>query len=303
MNISEKIIKTSRHDLLARRSILSQYKKLGESKSAIHQVQYEIESLAKTKYKIDSLLPNYLQLLQRVESTREHQIIRIQASRNFKIALHIIPSAYTIPAHSHPDTISAINVLQGELQIEQDSLQIDPERFDCKIKRNQSCAGLFELRNIHRIHSLEKPSIYLSFQLSKHPTFNFKKALYLLAAPLILLSPNSFAPHLTAKEVSHNYSSNNLTISNNKVDLANRFRKGNGIAKDLYRAAQLYKEESSKGNAEAQYWLGVMYFDGAGITEDLDEALRWIAMSSDQKYPQAQKLLKHMLVTDDVSDC
>ena len=78
---------------------------------------------------------------------------------------------------------------------------------------------------------------------------------------------------------------------------------GNGVTKDLYSAAQLYKQEANKGNAEAQYWLGIMYLEGSGITEDSDEALRWIAMSSDQNYQPAQKVLHYLLTMEEIPDC
>lgn len=46
-----------------------------------------------------------------------------------------------------------------------------------------------------------------------------------------------------------------------------------------------------------------MYLDGSGITEDSDEALRWVAMSSDQNYPPAEKLLNHLLTREEIPDC
>ncbi len=85
--------------------------------------------------------------------------------------------------------------------------------------------------------------------------------------------------------------------------MANKLRLNTGAYQDLYQASQLYKQEAIKGNAEAQYWLGVMYVDGSGITEDSDEALRWVAMSAEQNFPLAQKLLHHFLTTDEVLDC
>ena len=66
---------------------------------------------------------------------------------------------------------------------------------------------------------------------------------------------------------------------------------------------QMSCQVARKGNAEAQYWLGVMALDGSGITEDYDEALHWIAISANQEYPPAQKLLRYLLATDDTSDC
>lgn len=298
-----KSIRLSRHDLLAKKAILSQYKRLGESEIVIKHVEQEIQHLVKKKYNIEAICPNYLQRLEQVELSREHQIVRLQQHRNFKVALHIVPSNFEVPSHTHPNAINLVHVLQGSLHIKQYSLLAQEEIFSSTLKKEQACAGLLKLRNIHHLQSLEKPSIFLSFRLSNRDSASFGKLLTLLASFLIFLSPNFLAPQLVAQEKYDNYFEDYQTISNRKVVLANKLRRGEGIKRDLYEAAQLYKEESSKGNAEAQYWLGVMYFDGLGITENTDEALRWIAMSSDQNFPKAQKLLNHILFTDDISDC
>ncbi len=46
-----------------------------------------------------------------------------------------------------------------------------------------------------------------------------------------------------------------------------------------------------------------MYFDGLGITEDSDESLRWVAMSAEQNFSPAKKLLHHFLTVDETLDC
>ena len=69
-----------------------------------------------TKYRIGTILPNYRQLLERAESTRSHNIIRLSQHKNFKVAIHIIPSHFNIPAHLHPNLIGIIVGLLCQLR-------------------------------------------------------------------------------------------------------------------------------------------------------------------------------------------
>jgi hypothetical protein len=259
--------------------------------------------LVKKKYQKEAILPNYLQLLEQVEQSRKHQIVRLRHHDNFKVALHIVPSNFEVPVHTHPDAISIVHVLQGQLHIKQRSLSVQEEGYSCTLEAEQSCAGLLKLRNIHGLKSLKKPSIYLSFRLSNRNSTNFGELPALLASFLIILSPSFLVPPLVAQDRYDNSFEKYQKISNKNVVLANKLRNGDGVKKDLYVASQLYKEEATKGNAEAQYWLGVMYYNGLGVTGDSYDALYWIAMSSDQNFPKAQKLLNYMLVTDDELDC
>lgn len=45
------------------------------------------------------------------------------------------------------------------------------------------------------------------------------------------------------------------------------------------------------GNAEAQYAIGYMYYNGYGVKQDMNSALFWINKSADAHYPPAMKAL------------
>ncbi len=304
----------SRHDSSARDAILMHYKMLGETASAIKKIQLEINTLAKKHYKLDSILPDYLQIIRQVEASRCHKIIRLKQHKKFQVAIHIIPSMNKIPAHVHPGLISIINVQYGELHVEQLSLSNSQKKYYSKIREQQTCAGLFNLRNIHHIQTLAVPCVLLSFRVARKHSHSLKKKLFLLlTSSALFLFPQAITHKLSAGDNDLAYSSNHLFNNqhprikshrlNNPLILANKLRNGIGIKQDLYSASQIYLQEAIKGNAEAQYCLGVMILDGSGITEDYDEALHWIATSSDQEYLPAQKLLHYLLATDDISDC
>ena len=67
---------------------------------------------------------------------------------------------------------------------------------------------------------------------------------------------------------------------------------GNGIIQDYELALSWYKKAAEQGLLNAQYNLGVMYFNGHGyVTQDYELALSWFA-----KKPLIKVLLKLNLI-------
>lgn len=50
--------------------------------------------------------------------------------------------------------------------------------------------------------------------------------------------------------------------------------------------------EAKKGNPEAQYAVGYMYYYGQGVTEDREKALKWIRLAALANQPDAITALK-----------
>lgn len=50
--------------------------------------------------------------------------------------------------------------------------------------------------------------------------------------------------------------------------------------------------EAKKGNSEAQYAVGYMYYYGQGVTEDREKALKWIRLAAMANQPDAIVALK-----------
>ena len=63
---------------------------------------------------------------------------------------------------------------------------------------------------------------------------------------------------------------------------------------DYKQAAKLYQPLADKGNAEAQYVLGMMYRAGRGVERDNKEAKKWYQMAAEQGHPIAQFYLGWM---------
>lgn len=68
-------------------------------------------------------------------------------------------------------------------------------------------------------------------------------------------------------------------------------------AGDYAKAAKLYRPLAKKGNAEAQFYLGVMYANGEGMPKDAAKAVEWYRQAAEQGDASAQRLLGVMYST------
>jgi len=66
---------------------------------------------------------------------------------------------------------------------------------------------------------------------------------------------------------------------------------GEGVPRDVLRAAELYCEAAHLGDAEAQFSLGWMYANGRGIPRDNRMASLFFAMAAEQGHEYAKKML------------
>lgn len=57
---------------------------------------------------------------------------------------------------------------------------------------------------------------------------------------------------------------------------------------DYEKAAKLYGVLANKGNAEAQYNLGIMHRAGRGVPRDINEAKKWYLLAAEQGHALAQ---------------
>ena len=66
------------------------------------------------------------------------------------------------------------------------------------------------------------------------------------------------------------------------------YRKGRGVPQDDVQARQWYEKAAAQGQAKAQYNLGTLYLNGSGVPKDYQQALRWFRMAADQGEALAQ---------------
>jgi len=62
-------------------------------------------------------------------------------------------------------------------------------------------------------------------------------------------------------------------------------------SRTLSHTAAVYRERAERGDANAEYELGEMYFRGAGVPRDYAEAIRWTRMAADEGYAKAASAL------------
>jgi TPR repeat protein len=53
----------------------------------------------------------------------------------------------------------------------------------------------------------------------------------------------------------------------------------------------LYEEAALDGHAEAQFYLGLLYFNGQGTKVDFDQATEWFKMASQNGVAKAESYL------------
>lgn len=63
---------------------------------------------------------------------------------------------------------------------------------------------------------------------------------------------------------------------------------------DYGTALKKLKPLAEQGDADAQLWMGVMYKDGLGVSQDFETALRWLSLAAEQEDAYAQYNLGEM---------
>ncbi len=65
--------------------------------------------------------------------------------------------------------------------------------------------------------------------------------------------------------------------------------------KDYAGARAIYLSLANQNDAKACYNLGLMYHDGDGVKQDMDEAVKWYTKSADLDYKEAQYMLASLV--------
>lgn len=63
---------------------------------------------------------------------------------------------------------------------------------------------------------------------------------------------------------------------------------GDGIKRDIYEAVKWFRKASEQGNSEAQFKIGMCYLEGMEVNQREDEALYWLQKSAEQGNSEAQ---------------
>jgi TPR repeat protein len=72
------------------------------------------------------------------------------------------------------------------------------------------------------------------------------------------------------------------------------YSKGLGTAVDNAQAFAYYMLAAQRGDSEAQFELGLMFYDGRGVQKDLDRALEWLETASKSGCVGARRTLMYL---------
>jgi S1-C subfamily serine protease len=67
-----------------------------------------------------------------------------------------------------------------------------------------------------------------------------------------------------------------------QFNLGSMYYRGDGVPKDPSKAVKWYLKAAEQGDSDAQYFLGVLYYNGLGVAKDNVEAYKWWLLSSAQ---------------------
>jgi len=70
--------------------------------------------------------------------------------------------------------------------------------------------------------------------------------------------------------------------ANAQFVLGLKYDTGKGVRQDYAEAAKWYRKAAEQGYAEAQFNLGTMYDEGRGVQQDYAEAAKWYRKAKDQ---------------------
>jgi len=334
--LNTKLIKTSEINKLQVK-ILKTYKKLGETNNSIDAINRLVEQYF-SGFKQSSYYLNSLnKIVNDAIASGEYKRFSLLEGNLLKMSLHVMPKGTQIPLHAHPDMFSITFVDQGVLKIKKDSWgRISPLKIKDQSLRystlnaNEVSTGLPIKNNLHQIQAGSDGTVFISLRVKSAynhtliKTLITKKNLVLsgvlmgLAMPFVSLTGTATSGTFSEKNtINHAKQSNKdyskLVLASEKEQvyreeklenhrIAAKFRDSSNYDNQV-EAVKYYSKEAYNGDAESQYWLGVMFLDGSGTTEDDDLALDWLSKAAAQNYPPAEQLLAHLLATNFDMEC
>ena len=76
-----------------------------------------------------------------------------------------------------------------------------------------------------------------------------------------------------------------------QFNLGNMYYEGMGVSQDYTEALRWYRRAAEQDNADAQVNLGVMYYEGEGVPQDYVQAHKWFNLAASQ-FSSSQRELR-----------
>ena len=103
-----------------------------------------------------------------------------------------------------------------------------------------------------------------------------KHSTKLLAAALIALGLNQAAWAANVPDFRETLQAAERGNASAQYNLGVMYAKGQGVRQDYAEAVRWYRRAAEQGDAQAQSNLGVLYANGRGVRQDHDEAVKWL---------------------------
>jgi tetratricopeptide (TPR) repeat protein len=78
-----------------------------------------------------------------------------------------------------------------------------------------------------------------------------------------------------------------------------------GVPQDYAQAAEWYRKAADQGDAQAQFSLGMMYGDGRGVPKNYAKALMWLHLAADHGSARAtynQEKISKLMTTEQTAE-
>ncbi len=285
------------------KKMLKLYKKHGETQLCIDLIQKEALTLCYASLDTQQLMQNVSPRDVHAKEDNSRYVFRIVHTPSLKVVLHVAPAGTKFPAHFHLDTLNLLMVKKGALQVEQFSKEGSDhqEKQQTLLTKDKCSVGLQRYYNRHSLMTTDQVNVFFSIRC-KVPKPRKLRLIYSLGVFLAPAYGCGFADFSQQRMSIAGMSSQHEEVVE-IVQRANKIRMESNEDEEYMNAAELYLKAANKNNAEAQYWLSIMYLKGMGVEEDDDHAMHWVSVSSDQNYPPAKELLHHLLTYDEALDC
>jgi uncharacterized protein len=90
--------------------------------------------------------------------------------------------------------------------------------------------------------------------------------------------------------------------ANAQFNIGLLYANGKGVRKDPKQAADWYRKAAEQGVGAAEYNLGVMYANGDGVPRDVHEAVKWLQRASDHGIPMGREHLADLYGGNEVQN-
>ena len=82
-----------------------------------------------------------------------------------------------------------------------------------------------------------------------------------------------------------------------QYNLGLMYEQGYGVTPDIKKATAWFEKAAEQGEANAQYRLGSLYYHGQGVPRNVQLAAAWYKKAAEQGHPQAQAALGNLYLS------